>query len=106
MATFSEFIHDETPVLVDFYAGLQGPCKTIAPILEELKSMVGKQVRIIKVDVDTYPLVGQKYHILSVPTLMLFREGKVLWRKSGVAEADKLYQWIHPYMPQLSERIS
>ena len=90
MATFSELINGDTPVLVDFSAEWCGPCKMMGPILEELKSQVGENAVIIKVDVDQSPQAAQAYNIRSVPTLMIFRKGKVAWRNSGVMSAQQL----------------
>ncbi len=97
MATFSELINGQKPVLVDFHATWCGPCKMMAPILESLKKQVGDTVTIIKIDVDKNPETAGVYHIQGVPTLMLFREGKILWRQSGVVQANQLQQVIHQH---------
>ena len=94
---FAELIQSETPVLVDFSAEWCGPCKMMAPVLTKLKEMVGDEVRIIKIDVDKNPLTASTYHIQGVPTLMLFRKGEVLWRKSGVMSAEQIKQIIEQY---------
>ena len=94
---FAELIQSETPVLVDFSAEWCGPCKMMAPVLTKLKEMVGDEVRIIKIDVDKNPLTATTYHIQGVPTLMLFRKGEVLWRKSGVMSAEQIKQIIEHY---------
>ena len=94
---FTELIQSETPVLIDFSAEWCGPCKMMAPVLTKLKEMVGDEVRIIKIDVDKNPLTATTYHIQGVPTLMLFRKGEVLWRKSGVMSAEQIKQIIEQY---------
>lgn len=97
MEKFEDLITSNIPVLVDFYAEWCGPCKTMKPILEELKSMKGEKVRIVKVDVDKHQEIAAYYQIQSVPTLMIFKDGKQLWRQSGVMRANDLGMMLAQY---------
>jgi len=88
--TFKDIIQSKKKVLVDFHAVWCGPCKMMTPILKELKQKVGEDVRIVKVDVDKNPAIAQKYQVRGVPTMILFVDGEVAWRTSGVQSAESL----------------
>lgn len=97
-ADFNTLISETKPVLIDFSAEWCSPCKMLAPILEEVASELGSAARIIKIDVDKNPAISGKYQISSVPTLILFKDGLQLWRKSGVVPASQLIGAIKPHI--------
>lgn len=92
--TFNEMLQSNKPVLVDFTATWCGPCKMMAPILVDVKKEIGDAVSIIKVDVDNNPQAAQEYNIQGVPTLILFKQGKQVWRQSGVVPKKELVQLL------------
>jgi len=97
MASFQEVINSGKPVLVDFSAEWCGPCKIMAPILKEAKDKLGDKATIIKVDVDRNREAAEHFQIQGVPTLILFKNGQVKWRQSGVVPANTLVEVIHQY---------
>ena len=94
METFKDVISGNQLVLVDFFATWCQPCKMMHPILEQVKAALGDKIRIIKLDVDKQGMTASQYGIQSVPTLMLFRQGEVLWRTSGVMQKTALLATI------------
>ena len=97
MKTLSEMIQSDKPVLVDFSAEWCGPCKLMAPVLKELKKDVKEDVTILKVDIDKNPQAARLYNVLSVPTLMIFKNGDIKWRQSGVVGARELQQVLDQF---------
>ncbi len=94
MEKFNEMINGELLTLVDFFATWCGPCKMMHTILEQLKEKMGDDIRILKVDVDKNEALSMQYRIQSVPTLMLFKKGEMLWRQSGAMSLNDLMQKI------------
>ena len=95
MSKFTDLIKGESPVLVDFYATWCGPCKMMSPILEDVSSQVKGKAKVLKIDIDKNPQAASYYNVRSVPTLILFKNGKQLWRQSGVVHSNQLVQIIN-----------
>ena len=94
-ATFEQDVLKATePVVVDFWAEWCGPCRMIAPALEEISKTLDGKVKIVKLNVDENPQTASKYNIMSIPTLMLFKNGEMASRQVGAAPKQKLQQWI------------
>lgn len=90
MKTFNDIISSEKPVLIDFFATWCGPCKSLAPILKEVKDELGETISVIKIDVDKNEQLAAKYQVRGVPTMILFQKGQQLWRQSGVLSKNDL----------------
>ncbi len=98
METFNDVISKDTLVLVDFYATWCGPCKMMHPVLEQVKAALGDKIRIIKIDVDRHGDTAAAYSIRSVPTLILFKNGEVLYRQSGAMSKSDLMAMLDPFI--------
>ncbi len=98
METFNDVISTNQPVLVDFFATWCGPCKMMHPILEQLKAALGDKLRIIKIDIDKNQAVANQFQIQSVPTMILFKDKKILWRQSGAMPLNALQNVISPFL--------
>lgn len=88
---FDSLIHDIRPVVVDFHALWCSPCKIQSPILKEVANELGDRIKVIKIDVDQNSEIAGRYNIQSVPTLVMFKNGKQIWRQSGVVSKNQLY---------------
>lgn len=98
MNKFQDIIAGDTPVLVDFFAEWCGPCKMMKPVLEELKKKMGNKIIILKIDIDKNISLSSEYRIQSVPTLVLWKQGEIIWRQSGALSLNKLEQILLPYI--------
>lgn len=96
MGQFKDIIDSDTPTLVDFYATWCGPCKAMAPVLDQVKNEIGDKVRIIKIDVDKNSKIADKFKIRGVPTFILFKKGDIVWRQSGGMDTKTLISKIQP----------
>lgn len=103
MNDFNEIIASEKPTLVDFFATWCGPCRMQAPILEDVKGRIGDKATIIKVDIDKNQQLAAQYRVQSVPTIILFKDGKAVWRTVGVQQADLLEAKIYEHIPTKSD---
>lgn len=96
-SSFKEIIDSEVPVLVDFFADWCGPCKMLAPILKQVKDDMGDGLKIVKIDVDKNQPLANKYNVRGVPTMMLFKNGKQLWRQSGVLQKNDILAVVRQF---------
>jgi thioredoxin 1 len=94
MKSFQEIIHSDKPVLIDFFATWCGPCQQLSPILKQVKDVMGERISILKIDVEKNEQLAAQYQVRGVPTMLLFQNGKQLWRQSGVLSKDQLIQII------------
>lgn len=99
IAKFKDLVTGEQPVLVDFFATWCGPCKALAPILLDVAKTLDGAVRVVKIDVDRNPAISQAYQVQGVPTLALFKDGKILWRQSGVLPSQTIVQQVKSHLP-------
>jgi len=98
METFKDIIQGDKPVLVDFYATWCGPCKAMAPTIDSLSTELKDEARILKIDIDKNPNAANHYQIRSVPTLLIFKKGQLVWRNSGVMDKSSLLQQIRSFI--------
>jgi len=93
--SFETHINGNKPVVVDFFATWCGPCKMMEPVLKQLKEKIGDNATILKMDIDRNPAYANRYGIQAVPTVIVFKEGKIIWRKTGVANVNELLQQLN-----------
>ncbi|HYC41152.1 MAG TPA: thioredoxin [Chitinophagaceae bacterium] len=95
MISFEGHIEGDKPVVVDFYADWCSPCRMMEPVLREVKDAVGERATVLKIDIDKNPSLSQRYGIQSVPTLIIFHKGKILWRNSGVTPSYEILRHLN-----------
>lgn len=98
MSDFSEIINSDKPTLVDFYANWCVPCEMMTPIIDQTKVELGDKANVLKVDVDNNAEVARKYQIRSIPTLLIFKEGEVVWRQSGVPQKEMIVESVKKFI--------
>lgn len=94
---FQELIQSDRPVLIDFFATWCQPCKVQSSVLNSVKENVGTSARIVKIDIDAYPKIAGEYGVRSVPTLMIFQKGELLWRESGLHDVNTLTNLLNQF---------
>lgn len=105
MSDFNQFIQENKPTLVDFFATWCGPCRVQGPILEEVKQRLGDKANILKVDIDQNQELATLYRVQSVPTLILFKNGEAVWRAVGVQQADELERKLRDHLETKSDEF-
>lgn len=95
---FNEIINSSKPTLVDFYTNWCVPCKMMTPIIDQTKVELGDKANVLKVDVDNNQEVARKYQIRSIPTLLIFKEGEVVWRQSGVLQKEMIVESVKKFI--------
>ncbi|MHA2010212.1 MAG: thioredoxin [Promethearchaeota archaeon] len=98
MSDFNELINSTKPTLVDFYADWCGPCKMMSPLIESTKKDLGDGATVLKIDIDKNNDIAVKYGIRSIPTLLIFKEGKVVWRQSGVPPKNLIVESVKKFI--------
>ncbi|MBQ7349980.1 MAG: thioredoxin [Bacteroides sp.] len=97
MEKFNELIQSSKPVLVDFYAEWCGPCQIMKPRLLDVAERIGENAKIVQIDIDKEKELAERFRIQSVPTLIIFKKGKQLWRQSGIISSVALTQLLKDY---------
>ena len=96
--TFDSTVSEDKATLIDFFAEWCGPCKMMKPVLEELKKKMGNKIIILKIDIDKNISLSSEYRIQSVPTLVLWKQGEIIWRQSGALSLNELEQILSSYI--------
>lgn len=105
MSEFEKLINEDKPTLVDFFATWCGPCQRMHPVLEEVKAKIGDKANIIKIDIDQNQALSAQFNIMSVPTMILFKNGNAVWRTVGMQPADLLLAKLYEHIPTKSDEL-
>jgi len=98
MSKFKSIINSDVPVLIDFYADWCGPCRVLSPEVQKAAKLLGDSAKVLKINVDKNPAVSQAYKIQSIPTLMIFKNGQLLWRKAGTMSAHQISETVKKFI--------
>ena len=98
MVDFNEIIKSTKPTLVDFYADWCSPCRTMSPIIEQTKNSLGDDATVLKINIDNNVEIARKYQIRSIPTLLIFKEGEVVWRQSGTSQKEMIVESVKKFI--------
>lgn len=96
--SFQELISSEVPLLIDFYADWCGPCKVLSPIIQDIKNDLGEQIKVVKIDVDANQSLSTNLDVMSIPTIMIYKKGELLWRAAGVQTKQAILKQLQAHI--------
>lgn len=96
--SFQELISSDVPLLIDFYANWCGPCRVLSPIIQDIKNDLGEQIKVVKIDVDANQSLSTNLDVMSIPTIMIYKKGELLWRAAGVQTKQAILKQLQPHI--------